>query len=30
MDIEVVWDTTTKDIPPLIAELEKIVGNIIK
>ncbi|MBI5888204.1 MAG: DUF86 domain-containing protein [Deltaproteobacteria bacterium] len=26
IDLEIVWDTVTKDIPPLIAELEKIVG----
>lgn len=26
IDLEIVWDTATKDIPPLIAELEKIVS----
>ncbi|MBI3752870.1 MAG: DUF86 domain-containing protein [Deltaproteobacteria bacterium] len=27
VDIDIVWDTATKDIPPLIAELEKIVSS---
>ncbi len=26
IDLEIVWDTVTKDLPSLIAELEKIVG----
>ncbi|MBI5559941.1 MAG: DUF86 domain-containing protein [Deltaproteobacteria bacterium] len=25
IDLEVVWDTVTKDLPPLLAEIEKIV-----
>jgi uncharacterized protein with HEPN domain len=25
VDLDIVWDTVTKDIPPLIVELEKIV-----
>ncbi len=25
MDLDVVWDTVTKDLPPLIVELEKII-----
>lgn len=28
IDLEILWDTVTKEIPPLIAELEKIVGII--
>jgi len=27
IDFEVVWDSVTKDLPPLIAELEKIIES---
>ena len=25
VDLDIVWDTVTKDLPPLVAELEKVV-----
>ena len=27
VDLDVLWDTVTEDLPPLIAELERIVGQ---
>ncbi|MBI5561992.1 MAG: DUF86 domain-containing protein [Deltaproteobacteria bacterium] len=30
VDLDIVWDTAAKDIPLLIAELERIVATIVK
>lgn len=28
IDLDRVWDTVTADLPPLIAELEQIIGSV--
>ena len=30
VDMDIVWDTVTKDLPPLIAELEKLKPSLGK